>query len=126
MRRLWLGLGILAVLLALCIGVTVSMEGIHNPIAEDLLQAAEAAQAGDWNTANALAASARTRWKKYWCFTAAVADHTPMDELDGLFAELEIYGQEQEMPHFAATCAHLHQLSRAMADSHTPSWWNLI
>ncbi len=126
MKRLWLGIGILAVLLALCSAVTLSMERIHSPIAEDLSRAAEAAQKEDWGKANALAGAARARWEQYWHFTAMVADHTPMDELDGLFAELEIYGREQEMPHFAATCAHLRQLSQAMADSHTPSWWNLI
>ncbi len=126
MKRLWLGIGILAAILALCCTVTLSMECIHTPIAEDLSRAAEAAQKEDWDKANALAAAAKARWEQYWHFTAMVADHTPMDELDGLFAELEVYGREQEMPHFAATCAHLCRLSQAMADSHTPSWWNLI
>ncbi len=126
MRRLIIGLSILAVLLALSIGVSAAMERIHSPVAEALHQAAEAAQAEDWKKAGALAESAKARWEKYWYFTAAVADHTPMDDADGLFAELEIYLQEQEMPHFAATAMHLSQLTRAMADSHHASWWNLL
>ncbi len=126
MRRLWLGLGILCALLILCGSVSLAMERIHGPISRDLEAAVQAAQAEDWSKAKALTESARARWDIYWYFTAAVADHTPMEELDGLFAELDIYLQEQEMPHFAATCSHLSQLAEAMADSHTPSWWNLL
>ncbi len=126
MKRLWLGLGILGVLLALSVTVFVSMDRIHSPIAQTLAQAAEAADAQDWETANALTARARARWEKYWHFTAIVADHTPMDELDGLFRELAVYGQEAESPHFSATARHLSTLAQGMADSQKPCWWNLL
>lgn len=126
MKRFWWGAGLLIVLLILSSLITFSMERIHEPVANLLKQASEASLEEDWEKANALAGEAKARWEQYWQFTAAFADHTPMDELDGLFAELEVYGKEKEMPHFAATCSHLSMLALAMASSHTPNWWNVL
>ncbi len=126
MRRLWLGVSILAVLLVLSACTALAVDRIHSPIASDLQQAAQAADREDWTQAQKLVHRARGRWEQYWRFTAAVADHTPMDELDGLFGELEIYLREKEQPHFSVTCQHLSELARAMADSHLPTWWNLL
>ncbi len=126
MRRLILGLTILGLLLLAGAGISIAMERIHSPIAETLSQAAEAAQAKDWAKAKALAESAGARWEAYWLFTAAVADHTPMDEIDSGLAELKIYLAEEEMPHFAATAKQLQALVEAMAGSHSPAWWNFI
>ncbi len=126
MKRLWMGLGILAVLLALSCTVTISMERIHSPIAENLARAADAADREDWEKAQALAEQARARWEQYWRFTATVADHTPMDELDGSFEELAVFLQARENPHFSVTARHLSTLAQAMADSQTPTWWNVL
>jgi hypothetical protein len=49
-----------------------------------------------------------------------------MDELDGLFAELMVFLQSREAPHFSATCARLVVLARAMAESHGLQWWNIL
>lgn len=126
MKRFWIGISILAVLLVSGWLVQRGMDAIHRPIADDLEQAAQAALDEDWETALSLAQRAHARWEKYHHFTAAFADHNPMDDLDGLFAELEIFAQEREMPHFAAVCLHLQQLADAMAESHGINWWNLL
>lgn len=126
MKRLWIGIIVLAVLLILGGAVSWAMDAIHISMAENLQQAAEAAMAEDWGAALQCAEKARESWKDHQHFVAAFADHTPMDELEGLFAELEIYAQAREQAHFAATCAHLAQLAQAMAESHSPTWWNFL
>ncbi len=126
MKRLWLGIGILAVLLAVSCVTSSAMGRIHTPIADDLEAAAAAASREDWEKTKALAERAKARWEQYWYFTATVADHTPMDEIESLFAELEVYLQEQEMPHFSATSRQLAQLAASMADSQKPVWWNFL
>ena len=126
MRHLWIGVLILILLLALGLVISLRMGVIHTPIAEDLAAAAEAALSDDWDTAMTCVRSASARWEKYRRFTAAFADHNPMDELDGLFAELEVYAKEREMPHFASTCTRLNHLANAMAESHMLYWWNLL
>lgn len=126
MTRFWVGLTILAVLLTAGLGVQKLLRSIHQPIAEALEQAAEASLQGDWDKALELSQQANARWEQFYHRTAAFADHNPMDELDGLFAELEIFAAEKEMPHYAALCSHLAKLSRSMAESHNISWWNLL
>ncbi len=126
MRRLWLGAGILAALLLLSGCVSFCIERVHAPIAQTLSQAAEAADAQDWEKAKALAEAARARWKDYWYFTAAVADHTPMDELDNHFSELAVFLETKEQPHFSSVCRQLAALAQSFADSQKPTWWNLL
>ncbi len=126
MKRLWFGLLILAVLLLGSDLICAALTRIHTPISTDLEQAAAAAYREDWSTALDLAQHATVRWEKFRHFTAAFADHTPMDELDELFAELKIYAVTRENPHFSTTCAQLSFLSSTIADSHRLSWWNLL
>lgn len=126
MKRFWIGICLLVGLLAVTAGISVHMHRVHMPMAQQLQQAAEAALREDWQQATALADRARQSWEKNWRCTAVFADHTPMDELDGLFAELQVYGHLQAKEHFASTCAHLVKLAEAMADSHHPGWWNLL
>ena len=49
-----------------------------------------------------------------------------MDEVDALFAEMEIYAKTEEKPHFAAVCKELSQRIQAFADAHRFSWWNIL
>lgn len=126
MKRIYLGLTILVTLLSLALLFTAMMDRIHRPIAENLLAAAQAASDENWDKAEELASAASRSWERYRKFTAALADHSPMDDMDGLFAELETYLQQREMPHFAATCCHLARLAEAMGDNHALNWWNFL
>lgn len=126
MKRCVFGLGLLAALLALGLTVTVSMERIHEPISRDLSQASRAAMAGELDRGIALAEQAEAAWEKHRRFTASAADHAPMDEINGLFAQLEIYGRAGEAEDFAACAARLSRLTQAMGSAHSLTWWNLL
>ena len=126
MKRLWIGLGVLAVLLAMGLWVSAAMEWTHVVMVQQLQQASRAAMAEDWPAALEAAQQAQGHWNKHRRWIAAFADHTPMDEIEGSFAEMEVYAQDREKQHFAATCARLAQLAEAMGESHAVSWWNLL
>lgn len=126
MKRLFIGILILAVLLCGSLSISIAMENIHRPIADCLEQAVQKALSQDWEAALDLVDLANARWTKYHDFTAAFADHTPMDEMDTLLEELEIYGQSRENPHFSATCANLYFIATAFAESQLLTWWNLL
>lgn len=126
MKRFWIGLTVLTLLLIGGWVIKKQMDQVHLQISHTLQQASQAALAEDWPTARQLAAQAQDRWHRYHRLTAALADHTPMDELDALFAELAVFAQEQEQPHFSAICAHLATLAHSMAESHHISWWNFL
>jgi hypothetical protein len=124
-RIIW-GITILLALLIVSTAIAAGMHSIHSRISNLLEQSAAAASQDDWQQADHLARQARDQWQKYHNFTAAFADHSPMDELDGRFAELMVFLKNRESPHFASTCAQLSLLAQAMADSHGVQWWNLL
>lgn len=126
MKRLWIGVSLLAVLLFLGLGITEFMCRIHEPMAEDLKEASRLALDDEWSKAEACAKRARDLWEQNRHLTAAVADHEPMDSIDALFAELEIYAACRDSVSYSGTCAHLSELVSAMGKEHRFSWWNLL
>lgn len=126
MARGWLGIGILIAFLALGFVTAGAMDNAHLPTQELLAQAAEKTLNGDFEGAVALGVEAKTRWDRHWNGTATVADHSPMDDVDALFAEMVIYAEAKEEPHFAAVCKELSQRIQAVAGAHRFSWWNIL
>ncbi len=126
MKRMWIGVGLLVLFCVLGIFTAIGMKNIHDPIAQALLRASDAAMQENWEQAAVHFHAAQTKWERSRGLTATVADHVPMEEIDSLFSELAIYLQAQESPHFSATCAHLSALTRAMGEAHTINWWNLL
>ena len=126
MKRLYIGAALLAVMLAAGICLTVAFTAIHEPLSSRLQEAQEAAVAGDWEKAADLTEQARQKWEEFRHFTAAVADHEPLEEMDSLFARLEVLCRLREEDEFAADCAQLARLADAMAESQRINWWNLL
>ena len=126
MKRCWLGVGILLVLLGLSLWVTAKMADIHEPLSVTVEEAGEAAQTGDWARAETLATDARSLWYQNRPFTASVADHAPMDEIDALFARLPVAARNGDGAEFADLCARLSVLLHAMAEGHQALWWNVL
>ena len=126
MKRLVIGVSVLSLLLAMGIGVSLVFRNAHTPTADLLEQAGQAATDGDWGKAEALSQQAEQRWDDFRKFTAAFSDHAPMDEIEGLFAQLEVYAQARQQAHFAALCAQLSQLTEAITDSHRFQWWTVL
>ncbi len=124
MKRFVLGILLLAVLFGGSLGISRGMEILHQPVIRNLKQAAELALSGETEAAQAAAAAAKETWQEHWEFTAAFSDHTPMQEVDDLFAALPAYLPEAE--EFAANCLQLVQRTAAVIRDHTLSWWNLL
>ena len=126
MKRLYIGVSVLALLLALGLFVSFVFGRMYAPITELLDSAAEAALREDLPTAKKQAEQAYALWQKYKNATATVADHTPMEDIDHLFAEMEIYANAKEFPHLAACCAQLSVMIQDMGDAHRLNLWNLL
>ena len=126
MKRIWIGIVLLGVLLLGGIGTGEFMEQAHDPVARDVRQAGDVVLRDQWELAEALVNRAQDRWKEKWPVTAAIADHEPMDEIDALFAQLKTYAAAKEEIAYSAACAHLASLLEAMSHSHSCKWWNLM
>ena len=126
MGRFWLGIGILVLFLVLGLWISSEMEDVHMSIADTLETAAEQALSGDMAAGQETARQAEAAWKKHWHASATVADHAPMDEIDGLLAQLECYSRAGQAGDFAACCTRISLLVRAMSEAHNLTWLNLL
>ena len=126
MKRCWFGVGLLALLLAVSLGVTWGMDKIHEPIAADLLQAAECGSLGDWHNAEVFSRRAESAWNRWERFRACFADHTPTEEVSAELAAMGTARQEREAGDFAASCARAAKMVQAVGDAHALCWWNLL
>ena len=126
MKRIWLGIGFLVVFLLAGWLLTLSFHRIHAPLATVLEEASKEALAGNWEDACAAADEARQYWDKYRNLTAAVADHAPLEEMDALFSQLDIYIKLNWQGDFAALCMQLSQMAAAMDESQALTWWTLL
>lgn len=125
MTRLWIGIGLLLVLLAAGIWLCAGLSPFHEDLADDLDRAAELANAGDWEKAHAIAESARKEWLERQKLTAAFIDHEPLERAQALFAEMELMKPEQYRE-FAAVCVHLAQTCRGISEPLKLKWWSLL
>lgn len=126
MTRIRIGFILLLILLLLGVFVQLEMERIHRPIARLLDTSAEESMNGQWASARALSRQAAGDWQRRWRFSAALADHEPMEEIDGLFARLETAAGQEDTLEYAAACRELARRIDAMADAHALNWWNLL
>ena len=126
MKRIWIGIILLTVLLGAGFWTSNFMDRTHNPIAQDIRRAGNFALEERWSTAQACSKRGQARWEKKRPVTAAIADHEPMEEIDALFAQLDTYAKTEDEVAYSALCAHLASLLEAVSQSHSLTWWNLM
>lgn len=126
MKRFWIGVGILGVILVIGIWAGNRMQRTHIPCAMDLENAAACAMAEDWQGAGSLGDRARESWQRSRKVSASIANHQIMDEIDALFEELEIYRAREETAAYCAGCIYLAERLRDLGNSFRLSWWNVL
>ncbi len=126
MKRFYFGLALLLALLAAGIGTTLGILRGHEPVVTELALGSKAALLEDWSQAGQRIEKAQSRWEQYWKFSASLADHGPMEQIDGLFAQLEVYLEVRDPVLVAAACAELSRQVEAISDAHELNWWSLL
>ena len=126
MKRCWIGVVCLVLLLMGGLYGDRVMGRSHAPVSQDLDRAAECAKADDWRGAEAFADRARENWEKNWQFSAAFADHEPMENIDALFSRLTVFAAAREKEESGALCRELSRQVKALGDAHDLKWWNLL
>ena len=107
MKRVWIGVGLLAVLLTVGFLAGFAIKGLC-PGAERLELAGELALAERWEEAEALLDEVEDDWEdRRWLLTA-LADHEVIEDMDAALAQLEAMLQTRDAPAF-------HILSSALA-----------
>lgn len=118
MARFFIGLGLLFALLAVSIASCRAMVGAQEPIAQALDSAAHDALAGNMPQAAAYVERAAAAWKSARSFTASLADHQPLEDIECLLAQL---GCNSDPAEYAALCADLSRRVRAVVEAQSLS-----
>ena len=125
MKRVWIGAGLLAILLALGLLAGEVMERRLAPGMEAMTQAGLSAREGDWNRAEALTAWAKADWEAMTWLTAALTGHQELEEIDDAFAQLSAYAYRDPLA-YGAICASVAEALTALSQNHIPSWKNFF
>ena len=126
MLRLWIGIGILAILLAMGIGLLWGSGVFFEELSQDLQQAEDFALAGNWQAAGEKVEKSREKWEAYRPFWASFTDHEPVEQMQNLFAQLELYRTRQLEVEFAAVCRNLVHVAEAIDEAHGLRWWSVL
>lgn len=126
MKRFWLGVGLMAALLALGIFETHKVHALTHPVVDMVEKAGEAAAQANWEQAAALLEEAQSLWEKHWGFLSAMHHHGPMEEIDSQFSRAEALLESRSSWEFSANCARLAELIRAMGEGHQLNLQNLL
>jgi len=125
-KRSYLGLGLLALLLLLSVLTSRRMENIHLPLSHGLERAARLALEEDWESADTLLDNVRTEWEKSAPFIAALTDHSPMESLKAHFSQLAVCRQLRDRAGFAALCAEMACQLEAISEAQQLTLKNLF
>ncbi len=126
MKRLWLGVVILAVLLIAGILACFLTERTHSKTGALLTEAGEHAAAGDWGQAAESFYSAKALWERTRSATAAITDHSPMEEIDRLFVQVETCLDFRNSAAFCMYCRSLSVMVQAVGEAQNVKWWGLL
>ena len=126
MSRTWIGAAVLVLMLVGGILFGGEMDRRNGELAEQLEEAARQAVAGNLTGAIELTEDIRVRWEEGWNFCAALTDHEPLEQIDGGFARLELYGAVGNAQEFAVTCVELAKQVESIGDAHGAQWWNIL
>ena len=126
MKRSWMGLALLLVLLAASLLVTGFMDRIHEEMALDLRQSAECALLGDWDNVQLFLKRTNRVWEKWDRLRSCFADQKAVEDVDAALAALEIWRQSKDATAYRASCAALTKQVEAMGEAHKLTWWNVF
>ena len=123
MKRIWIGIGFLVVLLAVGLIIMQVTEHQMKEISQTVLEAAETE---NWTEAVTLAQNAQADWVQKRHLMAAFSDHANIDAVDEIFAQLKVYQRHHAKTAHAAACAQLSEALQDLEQTHRLAWWNLL
>lgn len=126
MKRMWIGVVLLAVMLATGVGMLLVSRDFYGEFSDSLDQAGEYALAENWVAAGNKLRESQRLWKQYRRFWAASTDHEPVEEVQRLFSQLEVYEKCRQGTEFAAICRSIVHRAEAIDEAQSLKWWSIL
>ena len=126
MKYLYIGCGILAVLLAVCIFCGIfSARGIQESI-DPLKAAVSLHDEGDFNAAVKKAAQAKRAWDRHAGFLSSIFSHEELDEIAVAFSDRQSYAATQTQEEFRCRCEELLLRLEHITEMDIPFYYNFL
>lgn len=126
MKRCPIGAAMLLVLLIAGLLSSGWIGKYHSKLSRDAELAADAVLRSDWETAVSLTGQAMQRWEARRALVASMTNDAPIEEIDGLFRQLEVHAAGEDPITYASVCAQLAHRLEALGEAHRLRWWNLL
>ena len=126
MNKLWIGIGLLIFLLVLGIGLLWGSSVFFGDFSESMEEAGDMALAGNWFASGQKMEQTQKKWERYCHFWASFTDHEPVEQVQVLFAQLELYQKQQLQTEFASACRALSHVAQAIQETHGLKWWSVL
>ena len=126
MNRLWIGIAILLLLMIVGIGFWWGSGTFFRQFSREINAAGEAALSENWAAAGEKAENCQKKWERYRYFWASLTDHAPVEQVQVLFSQLELYERQKLPTEFAACCRSLSREAEAIEETHGLAWWSVL
>ncbi len=126
MRQLWISVAILGTVVLLLAWNTAHVRDITETMIETLSQAAEAAQAEDWDRATELTKQVQDHWQKDVDYLRYVQTHETIDEVTVLLREVAGFLTDHDVGEFSATSVRIIGKLEVLRDMEEISAGNLF
>ena len=126
MKRIWFGVVLLILMLVLGLISSTFMKETWLKQSENLNRAAILASDGDWVNARNLLAEAQAEWEEKQLLLAVLCQHEPIEQIDGLFAQLEVFSESRKGASFESTCVYLARQLESLGRSHSFNFSNFL
>ena len=126
MKQLWIGIGILAGLVAVCLGAFGLLRARTVETTALLSQAQAAGVAGDTDGAIRYSLAARAQWEKHAGYIDAVMSHEETDDIHREFSDLLVYAENDKREEFLSSCGRLLVMVEHLTQMERPYWYNIL
>ena len=126
MKHLLWGIGLLAALLALCLGASARLSASSRQTEALLVRSAEAARMGEREQARDWAERAKRCWDAHTPLIDAVSSHEETDEITRGLTELTVYAEAGRKTEFLALCARLTAQTAHLRQMERARWYTIL
>lgn len=126
MKYLYIGIGVLAALLALCILSTLLVSFGTRAALSSLETSLTAFDEGDFLTAMEHAMHAKSEWEQHSGLLSTLLSHEELDEIDAGFTALSSYCITKTTDEFRSLCAELSLRLRHITQMDIPFYYNFF
>lgn len=126
MKRFWMAVLLLAVLVALCLGNAWYSHTLTRQLAGQLTQAQDLVENDQWDQARAITRQVYDSWNSHHFYLHVFLRHSDTDQIMRTFRQVLQYLQLEELDQYAAANADLTAQLELLSEMEQPSLVNIL